>query len=299
MHSPAALYGFDMRGAVVAAGVMFVSLTGCGGAGPSGVELRFRAPAAARSDDARIVRERLARLGLAGASVARAGDGLVVRAPGVDPSAGRPLARLLAADSPLRFYDWEADVVGPGCRPAPADTSVTGGAQAGSAAFGLTRAEAQARAAGCPETIVVRARGAASDRWYVLRDRPALTGAAIRHPKPFRDDGATGTGESKVTFDFTAAGVRAWSGLTRAVARRDRRTAAAGGDPQHVAIVLDATLLSTPSIAYRDFPDGIDARFGSQIDGGLTERSARSIAMAVTAGALPAPMALEDLRPLG
>jgi preprotein translocase subunit SecD len=185
----------------------------------------------------------------------------------------------------LRFYDWEASVVGPGCRVALNDPSITGGEQAGSAASAISESDARGRARRCPGTIAIRARGDGSDRWYVLRDQPALTGAAIRHPRPFRDDGPTGTGESKVTFDFTPAGVRAWRALTRAVARRDRRAAAAGGDPQHVAIVLGDGLLSTPSIAYRDHPDGIDATFGAQIDGGLTQRTARQVARVLGAHA--------------
>jgi preprotein translocase subunit SecD len=266
---------------------------GCGGgadAGP-GVTLRFAAPAGAHVDTT-VVRDRLARLGVGGATVRRSGDRLVVSAPDLSAADARPLARQLASPSPLRFFDWEASVVGPGCKLRPADTAVTGGERAGSPDFGLTAGAARARAAACPDTIVVRARGVDADRWYVLRDDPAVTGTEVRRPKAFRDSGATGTGESKVTFDFTPAGVRDWQALTRTVARRDRAAAASGGDPQHVAIVLDDVLLSTPSIAYRDYPDGIDATFGAQIDGGLTERTARELAALVTGGTLPAPLRL-------
>ena len=278
--------------------MIFVVLAGCGSGGSDGVELRFRVGAGVRADQP-VLRDRLRRLQIDGATVTRTAGGLVVRAPGVAPTDAQPLARQLASASPLRVYDWEANVVGRGCRPDPSDTSLTGGELAGSVAFGLTRAAARDRAARCTGTITVRARGLGDDRWYVVRDRPALTGAQMRNPEPFRDDGANGTGESKVTFDLTAAGVQAWRALTRAVARRDRATAAAGGDPQHVAIVLDDRLLSTPSIAYRDYPDGIDARFGSQIDGGLTERSARAVADAIAGGALPQPLALDEVRVVG
>jgi preprotein translocase subunit SecD len=290
--------GFDRRAAFVATGVIFAVLAGCGGGREQGVELTFHATGAPQRD-ATVLRARLARLGFDGATVRDQGDRLVVRAPGVDRAGAAPLARQMATASPLRFYDWEADVVGPGCRLDPQDTQTTGGDRAGSPAFGLTREDATRRAARCRGTIAVRARGVGSDRWYVLRDRPALTGAQIRHPVPFRDDGPSGTGESKVTFEFTPAGVRAWRALTRAVARRDRRTAAAGGDPQHVAVVLDDTLLSTPSVAYRDYPDGIDASFGSQVDGGLTLEAARAVAAVVARDTLPVPLALERVRVVG
>jgi hypothetical protein len=181
---PEAAYGFDMRAPLVATGVILVALTGCGGGRDQGGRL-------------------------------------VVRAPGIGADAAAPLARQLAARSPLRFYDWEASVVGPRCRIAPSDTQVNGGEQAGSPAFGLSR-----------------------------------------------DDAI-------------------------------RRTAAAGGDPQHVAVVLDERLLSTPSVAYHDFPDGIDASFGSQIDGGLTRAAARAVASAITTGTLTAPLALDGLRVVG
>jgi preprotein translocase subunit SecD len=283
----------DRWGAAVAIGVIFLALAGCGGAGQGSVELTFRSNDAVQTD-APIVRARLQRLGVAHATVADRDGRLVVRAPGVQADGADALARQLAGASPLRFYDWEANVVGPRCRIDPANTEVTGGEHAGGPASGLDASAARERAARCPGTIVVRARGLDTDRWYVLRDRPAVTGAQIRDPSPFLDDG-----EAKVTFDFTPAGVRAWQRLTKAVAARDRRAASAGGDPQHVAVVLDDALLSTPSVAYSDHPDGIDASFGSQIDGGLTLRSAEAVARAVRAGTLPAPLALDHIRVVG
>ena len=46
----------------------------------------------------------------------------------------------------------------------------------------------------------------ASNRWYVLRDRPALSGTDIRNPEQNFDQGPGGSGQPIVTFDFTDKG---------------------------------------------------------------------------------------------
>lgn len=47
------------------------------------------------------------------------------------PSTATPGATSAAGTGRLAFYDWEANVIGPGGKPAPADPKVTGGASAG------------------------------------------------------------------------------------------------------------------------------------------------------------------------
>jgi SecD/SecF fusion protein len=64
------------------------------------------------------------------------------------------------------------------------------------------------------------------------------------------------------------------------LARRGQNTYA-GGDriaaAQHFAIVLDNRLVSVPYIDFQQNPDGIDARNGSEIDGGFTASSAQHL----------------------
>ena len=59
---------------------------------------------------------------------------------------------------------------------------------------------------------------------------------------------------------------------------------------QHIAIVLDDRIVSTPFIDFRQVPDGIDGRDGAQIQGGLTTDGARRIAAILDSGPLPATL---------
>src|SRR5215210_7672728 len=143
-------------------------------------------------------------------------------------------------------------------------------------------------------TIVVRAQSpddkTKSNLYYVLQDRPALGGTDIRNPEQNSDNGAGGTGQPVVTFDFTSRGRTAWQKTTRAIAQRGQSTYITG-DPQdsyqHFAIVLDNELISVPFIDFQQNPDGIDARTGSQIEGGFTIESAQRLSNLLKTGALP------------
>src|SRR5215218_6532718 len=145
-----------------------------------------------------------------------------------------------------------------------------------------------------PGTVVVRAQSPddkrKSDSYYVLQDRPALSGTDIRNPEQNFDNGAGGSGQPVVTFDFTSRGRTQWQKTTRAIAERGRESFI-GGDPQaayqHFAIVLDNELISVPFIDFQQNPDGIDGRQGSQIEGGFTIESAQRLSNLLKTGALP------------
>src|SRR3954465_15483867 len=126
------------------------------------------------------------------------------------------------------------------------------------------------------------------DRWWVIQDRPGLSGTDIKNPQQSSD---TNLGnEPIVTFNFTDKGRKAFQAITRRVAQRGADNAL-GRDPistpQHFAIALDNELVSAPYINWRENPDGIDGGTGAQISGNFTIKSAQDLAKILKIGALP------------
>src|SRR4051812_27128345 len=146
-----------------------------------------------------------------------------------------------------------------------------------------------------PGTVVVRSEApddkTKSNRFYVMQDKPALSGTDIKNPEQNFNNGAGGNGQPIVTFDFTDKGRKQWQKTTREIAQRGSQQFIPGGDPstafQHFAIVLDNELISVPFIDFQQNPDGIDAGNGSQIEGGFTIDSAQRLANLLKTGALP------------
>src|ERR671929_500537 len=144
-------------------------------------------------------------------------------------------------------------------------------------------------------TVVVRAESPngtrQSNQFYVLNDRPALSGNDIKNPEQNFNNGPGGTGQPIVTFDFTSKGRAQWQKTTREIAQRGQEQFIPGQSPQnafqHFAIVLDNELISVPFIDFQQNPDGIDASNGSQIEGGFTIQSAQRLANLLKTGALP------------
>ncbi len=135
------------------------------------------------------------------------------------------------------------------------------------------------------------------DRWWMVRDRPALGGTDITNPEQGYDQG---TNEPIVTMEFTDRGQRAFQNTTQAIAERGLDNAALNGgisDPQvsshHFAIRLDDELISTPYINFQENPEGIDGSTGASISGGFTQQSAQDLAGLLKVGALP--VALEQI----
>ena len=154
-----------------------------------------------------------------------------------------------------------------------------------------------------PDTVVVRADNrdgsAKLDKWFVLKDDVALEGKELKDPEQGFNSGTAGSGEPIVTFKFTDKGRKIWERTTRGIAERGRESV--GVLPgttrpeevyQHFAIVLDNELVTTPFIDFQDNPDGIDARNGSQIEGGFTIKTAQELANVLKTGALPVQLEL-------
>src|SRR4051795_1601157 len=144
-------------------------------------------------------------------------------------------------------------------------------------------------------TIVVRAEAPSakqkSNRYYLMRDDPALSGKEVKNPEQQFDNGAGGTGQPIVTFSFTDKGRKSFQKTTQAIAQRGSDAFIPGQDPgtaqQHFAVVLDNELITVPFIDFQQNPDGIDATNGSQISGSFTIDSAQRLANLLKTGALP------------
>src|SRR4051812_28308558 len=126
------------------------------------------------------------------------------------------------------------------------------------------------------------------DRWWVIQDRPGLSGTEIKNPEQGTD--TTLGNDPTVTFNFTSQGRKAFQTITRRVAHRGADNAL-GQDPlqtsQHFAIALDNALVSSPYINWRENPDGIDGSTGAQISGSFTIQTAQDLAKILKIGALP------------
>ena len=137
------------------------------------------------------------------------------------------------------------------------------------------------------------AKSAAPDRWWILRDRPGLSGVDIKNPEQGFDQSVNN--EPNVNFNFTGKGRKAFHDITRTIAQRGQDNAL-GGDPtttgQHFAIALDNALVSSPYINWRENPDGIDGSNGAQISGSFTIQSAQDLAKILKIGALPLKLSL-------
>src|SRR3954451_4408215 len=133
------------------------------------------------------------------------------------------------------------------------------------------------------------AKSAPPDSWWVMQDRPALSGTDIKTPEQTFDQQAGN--QPIVTFDFTGKGRKAFHDITRRIAERGADTAPPGASADNASqpfgIVLDNDVVSAPFINYRENPDGIDGSTGAQISGGFTIQSAQDLAKTLKIGALP------------
>jgi SecD/SecF fusion protein len=124
-------------------------------------------------------------------------------------------------------------------------------------------------------------------RFYVLRDRVALSGKDIKDPQ----QGFNEVNQPDVEFRFTDAGKTAFHDVTRTISQRGTELRLPGVDPrsvlQHFAVALDGRLISVASIDPQQLPDGIDGENGAIIEGGFTIQSAQDLANLIKLGALP------------
>ncbi len=157
-----------------------------------------------------------------------------------------------------------------------------------------------------PGTVILQARPTESsagkvllkspNSWYVLKDNPVLSGADITHPQQGFDEGAGGNGQPNVSFGFTGHGKSVFERVTKEIAHRGQEAQLPGvtkeAAKQHFAVALDGQLITTPSIDYTQYPEGIDSSQGSQISGGFTIGSATELAEELQSGALPIKLGL-------
>jgi SecD/SecF fusion protein len=157
-----------------------------------------------------------------------------------------------------------------------------------------------------PGTVLLQARPTESsagkvlvktpNSWYVLKDNPVLSGADITHPQQGFDEGAGGNGQPNVSFGFTGKGKSVFERVTKEIAHRGQEAQLPGvskeAAQQHFAVALDGQLITTPSIDYTKYPEGIDSSQGSQISGGFTISSAQELAEELQSGALPIKLSL-------
>jgi SecD/SecF fusion protein len=134
----------------------------------------------------------------------------------------------------------------------------------------------------------------APQSWFVIHDRPSLSGKEITNPEQGFDS-QTG-GQPNVTFDFTGEGRKKFHDVTRTIAQRGLEQHVPGNsadqDSGHFAVVLDNKIVSRPIINFQENPDGIDGRTGAQISGNFTIQSAQDLANFLKIGALPIKLKL-------
>ena len=120
--------------------------------------------------------------------------------------------------------------------------------------------------------------GDATARFYVLRDRVALSGKDIKDPRQSFNE----LNQPDIELRFTNTGKNAFHDVTRTIAQRGTELRLPGVDPravlQHFALVLDGRLISVASIDPQQLPDGIDGERGAVIEGGFTIESAQDLA---------------------
>jgi preprotein translocase subunit SecD len=334
--------------------------------------------------DVDIMRARTAQLGVPSEIRLTGSNEITVALPAAAATNATGAQEQVGKTAQLLFYDWEPNVIGAEGKPAPTETTATGGPNAGAAQFGLLQYQAVLRAAkrpailrpndttwqpgctpeqanGCiygswylldtkhekvlckgntktcqpaetranlyaegykpppgaeakavrvnPGTVLVQARpeenkngkvtNPAPNSFYVLNDDPVLTGSDITHPQQSFDEG-TGTGSPNVTFGFTPHGQSIFQKVTKTIAQRGQEAQLPGvgreAAQQHFAVALDSQLITTPSIDYTKYPEGIDAANGSQISGGFTIASAQNFADELRSGALPVKLVLISQR---
>src|SRR4051794_38187100 len=136
------------------------------------------------------MRDRVNRLGVAEAEITRLGNNQVqVGLPDVTNAA--QAQQQVGTTAQLFFFDWEPNVLGPGCKPAPGDPNVTGGASAGSPGAGsLSHYDAVILAEKCPAKNYPNS-SASGNQYFLVNDKtktvidgPTETPGDLKKPKP-------------------------------------------------------------------------------------------------------------------
>ena len=116
--------------------------------------------------------------------------------------------------------------------------------------------------------------------YQIFQDRPALTGSDISSASVLANFGNGGSGQPVVTMSFTGKGATDFQNVTRELAQRGK----IAGQNQSFAIVLDGQLISNPIVDYTQYPLGIDASNGAQIQGNFSQSQAQTLADQINSG---------------
>ncbi len=147
-----------------------------------------------------------------------------------------------------------------------------------------------------PEEFKNKVVKAEPNSFYVLNDNPVLSGEDITNPQQGYQNEGGGSGLPDVTFGFTGHGRPIFERVTKEIAKRGENAQLPGVTKenalQHFAIVLDEQIITSPSIDYVEYSEGINAANGSQITGGFTLTSAQNLADELQSGALPIKLEL-------
>ena len=139
-----------------------------------------------------------------------------------------------------------------------------------------------------PGTVLVQAptsersrrQGRATTAQQLVRAQRRPGAQRQRHHQPAAElRRSAGAGQPNVTFGFTGHGQKVFEQVTKEIAQRGQEAQLPGVSKerlQHFAVVLDGQLITTPSIDYTKYPEGIDATNGSEISGGFTLSSAQN-----------------------
>jgi SecD/SecF fusion protein len=124
-------------------------------------------------------------------------------------------------------------------------------------------------------------------QYFVARDDPALTGAALTSPQTSTDI----AGNPDVTFGFSDAGASAFQRVTAGIAHRGDVVSGFGQTlNQHFAVTMDNRIVMVASIDFKTYPDGITGGGGADITGGFTRQSAQELAILLQSAPLAVPL---------
>jgi hypothetical protein len=131
--------------------------------------------------------------------------------------------------------------------------------------------------------LVTSGQGKLNERWYVLRDRAAVTGGEIAGARAGSDEV---TGTPALFLDLTPAGQRSFRTMTKRVAAR----------PGHFVVLFDSFEVATkPRLSPSVAAEGIDASKGVQITG-IFEQSEEAEGAARLIDSGSPPVTLEPIR---
>jgi protein-export membrane protein SecD len=116
---------------------------------------------------------------------------------------------------------------------------------------------------------------------YYVKAAPEMKGDVIKNASATIDQGGMNAGRAKVDMEMNASGARRFTTVTSHNINRN------------LAIVLDSTVYSAPRIASRI------AGGRAEITGSFTMEEAKSLAIILRAGALPAPVHIVEERTVG